>query len=447
MSPLEDMAFSERGDRLIACDALGQIRTWDLATGRATTPVELPQSAHMNYAERTIWFQLAPGGKRVAAVLEKWDDDGNSSDDQTLSIWDTGSGKVLLRRPADHGLYRSSTWSADGSVLALAGSCHVEIVDATTAKELHRFSTGRMGSFSTDGRLVACWNEGKKNGDPFEIHFTETVTGQPVAVVSELHGSTTTLAIAAAARALLTADEQFLYLHDVATGKKRGRFALPDMGRGHSTGSPVVAIRVLPGDRHVLTSLADGTALIWDLSAFPTPALADKHGLTEMRTWWEELADEDAARAFLAGWKLTESSAPEVLKFLRERVRPVGGIDKMLVQKLIGDLDSAKFATREVASWRLLKMGLAVLPEVRRRPSGLSAEVVERLTRLEEHLTNPIPTGETLRILRAVAVLQRIGTIEARKLLEDLAGGFSDAPETRAAQWTMRQLKQGRVNP
>ena len=92
-------------------------------------------------------------------------------------------------------------------------------------------------------------------------------------------------------------------------------------------------------------------------------------------------------------------------------------------------------------------MGLAVLPEVRRRPSGLSAEVVERLTRLEEHLTNPIPTGETLRILRAVAVLERIGTIDARKLLEDLAGGFSDAPETKAAQWTMGQLKRGRVNP
>ena len=78
-------------------------------------------------------------------------------------------------------------------------------------------------------------------------------------------------------------------------------------------------------------------------------------------------------------------------------------------------------------------MGPAVLPYLRSRPAGLSAEATERLQKLEERLSDSVPPPETLRALRAIAVLERVGTIDARKLLDELARGAADAAETRAA--------------
>jgi hypothetical protein len=200
---------------------------------------------------------------------------------------------------------------------------------------------------------------------------------------------------------------------------------------------------MLPGDRQVWTAIRDGTALVWDLSAFPPPPLADKHGEPELRAWWDDLAGEDASHAYAAGWKLAEAPAADVVRFLRERVRPVRAIDSKEVRERIGDLDSPTFATREAATGRLQQMGPAILPYLRKPPAGLSAEAVERRGKLSEQLSHPVPPPETLRVLRAVAVLERVATNEAQKLLEELAGGAADAAETKAARATLGRMRQG----
>jgi hypothetical protein len=54
------------------------------------------------------------------------------------------------------------------------------------------------------------------------------------------------------------------------------------------------------------------------------------------------------------------------------------------------------------------------------------------------------PQAGDLRNLRATAVLERIGTPEARGMLEKLAGGAA-APETRAAQAALRRLRRREI--
>jgi hypothetical protein len=68
-----------------------------------------------------------------------------------------------------------------------------------------------------------------------------------------------------------------------------------------------------------------------------------------------------------------------------------------------------------------------------------SAEVRKRL---EELLSRPalLPPGEALRRVRAVEVLERLGTPEARRLLGALAGGEPEARLTREAQAALRRL-------
>jgi hypothetical protein len=54
-----------------------------------------------------------------------------------------------------------------------------------------------------------------------------------------------------------------------------------------------------------------------------------------------------------------------------------------------------------------------------------------------------IAEGETLRRLWAIAVLEKIGTPEARRVLERMASGLEGARETRDARAALLRLKDG----
>src|SRR5207248_1439444 len=100
---------------------------------------------------------------------------------------------------------------------------------------------------------------------------------------------------------------------------------------------------------------------------------------------WDELAGDDARVAYRATWAL---SVPSAIAFLREHLRPAPSPD----------------------------------------PKGIPAA------------TGPIAPPEVLRTLRAMAALERVGTPEARAVLERMARGNPDAIETRDAKATLARL-------
>jgi hypothetical protein len=55
-------------------------------------------------------------------------------------------------------------------------------------------------------------------------------------------------------------------------------------------------------------------------------------------------------------------------------------------------------------------------------------------------LSNQGLSGEPLQAVRAIAVLERIGTLDARQLLETLAGGAPEAEQSREAKAGMVRL-------
>jgi hypothetical protein len=63
-----------------------------------------------------------------------------------------------------------------------------------------------------------------------------------------------------------------------------------------------------------------------------------------------------------------------------------------------------------------------------------------RAKRLLDRLDRALGPGEELRRVRAVEVLELIGTPEARRLLEELAGGEPAARLTREASSSLRRL-------
>ena len=117
------------------------------------------------------------------------------------------------------------------------------------------------------------------------------------------------------------------------------------------------------------------------------------------------------------------------MPFLQGRLRPVPVPDAQRVAQLIADLDSKQFAVRQKAEDELEKLGELVDPALIQVLAGKpSLETKQRVEKLREKMvTGQAPSGEVLQALRALAVLEEMGTGEARQLLEKLCQGAPGA--------------------
>jgi hypothetical protein len=149
---------------------------------------------------------------------------------------------------------------------------------------------------------------------------------------------------------------------------------------------------------------------------------------------WADLGGADASRAFDA---LTALAAQprQAVPWLRERVRLVPRVDNGRIARLIADLDSDRFETREQASRGLEKLAELAEPALEQaRANPPSAEVRRRVQQLLDRRERAEPTPDRLRLTRALEALERMGTPEARLLIEAVAGGAPEAGPTRDAK-------------
>jgi HEAT repeat protein len=138
-------------------------------------------------------------------------------------------------------------------------------------------------------------------------------------------------------------------------------------------------------------------------------------------------------------WGLART--PEkTLSVLKDRIRPVKAVGRERLNRLIEDLDSDQFAIREQATAELEKLGELAEPTLRRILQG--KPTLEQRRRIEPILAklDAIPSGEVMRSLRAVRVLEYAGTPEARRLLRELATGAEGARLTREAAAALTRL-------
>jgi HEAT repeat protein len=133
---------------------------------------------------------------------------------------------------------------------------------------------------------------------------------------------------------------------------------------------------------------------------------------------------------------------------LNDRLRPAQPPDPERLRRLLADLDSDEFDVREAAARGLAELGEQAAPALRKsREAAPSAEVRRRLEGLLADAVlagrRPVRSPETLRALRAVHVLEQVGTPEARHVLERLAQGAPEARITTEARATLERLGAG----
>jgi hypothetical protein len=216
-------------------------------------------------------------------------------------------------------------------------------------------------------------------------------------------------------------------LWEVNTGKPRAKLA------GHRRW--IESLAFTPDGRNLASASADGTVHVWDLYrvAKPAPAAAN--------ACWRVLAGDDPVAAYDAMQALVRQPE-QALRILRQELKPIPALEPRRLEKLLANLDSNQFATREQATDELEKLSDMAGDALRKALAGQPPlETRQRIDKLLERLaTIHVASPDLLQSLRGVEVLEHIGTTEAKEFLGELAGGEPQARLTRDAKAAHNRL-------
>jgi hypothetical protein len=192
--------------------------------------------------------------------------------------------------------------------------------------------------------------------------------------------------------------------------------------KGHR--NTVGTIAFFPDGRRLVSGSYDSTALLWDRDALES----QQTKVATDRELWQALArDDESGGAAAIGALLSQPARAVAL--LKGYVKPTRPIAATRLDRLVADLDSDTFDARQRAERELKRLGFLAEPRLRKALLGKPPlEMHRRIERLLRALDRERlePAGEGLRQLRAVEVLERLGTSEARAVLEKLANGPPD---------------------
>jgi hypothetical protein len=321
------------------------------------------------------------------------------------------------------------------------------IHDTVTGKSVARLSVegkslGTPVAFSPDGALIAVGVKGEIKWGKATIHETvaiqvwETATLAPVARLAT--GQVAHIAFTPDGCRLVSAGLDALTLWDIASGRVLVRRPAPGRFRGIYGPSFANSLTLAADGRTVATGNADTTILLWDLSP---PRREPPAALTDARreAYWTDLAGDDAGRALAAIARLADEPK-QTVPLLRARLHAAKAPPAEELARLLADLDNAQFERREKAMKRLAELGelahTALREALQRKPS---LEVRRRIDNLLA-ASYLVHTPKESRHLRAIRVLESIGTPEARQVLETLGEGAPDAWLTKAARDALRRL-------
>lgn len=440
------LAFTPDGKYLLAGMSSTVVR-WEVASGREFGRYPLFEAGKED-PQYLLLLQLTEDGRTLLAVCQNLRRGGYGSFASDVHAWDMRTGEHLRSLP----LQAKDNWAAygrfscDGRWLALPrGGIH----DAVTGKEMFHLSVAgkkRLNMpvvFSPNASLMATGVEdeverdGAKTREVVAVQVWETATLLPVVRLES--GEVAHAAFTPDGRRLITAGLDALKLWDLVSARMVARRPAPARFRGSFGPSFASCLAVAPNGYTVATGQQDTAILLWDLSPprSNTPITPLTAAQREMH--WNDLAGANAERAFASIARLADEPA-QTVAMLRDRLHPAKAPSAEDLNRLIADLDHEKFERREAATGRLRELGeladTALRETLRRKPA------LESRRRIEGLLAEPpiVRVPEQRRQLRAVRVLDSIGTTEARQVLERLAEGTANSRLTREAKAALRRL-------
>jgi WD40 repeat protein len=476
--------FLPDGKTALSVDCNQQVSVWDMATGKPLRTFEVGDGwrywgsfdlsadgrflAVGSWAGTSFW-EVAPGrragangrsydagrvcfspdGKMVAVTPSMVVTTGRGPVSSTVSLLEVPSGKELHRFDKIPGFVGSLLFSEDSKYLIVSASA-IQLWDLASKNQVPRFpeAAPTMSVRCPGGKYLL------SAGGTEELW--ELDTGKRIQrfgatsdnVWKGLGGATAVLAISPDGRILAmdsgSSTNPGIQLRELLTGKRLGCV------EGHQ--GSVESLAFSPDSRYLLSAGADGTVLVWDAAAAIRKHLARTVTLApgDLLRLWTDLGAEEEATAFRAVDRLVEAPR-QTLPWLAKRLRPVSTED---IDRLLGDLDSPSFARRQEAMAELQRREFAAQPALQRGLEGKpSLELRRRVELLLQKLDRPMTEPSVLRAWRSLAVLEQLGSEEAKALLERLARGsphahLSQQARAALARWSclprVRLLPEGR---
>jgi len=204
-----------------------------------------------------------------------------------------------------------------------------------------------------------------------------------------------------------------------------------------------------PDGRYFATggSNNDRTIVVWDFwklvlghRKLPAAPMEER-----MQGLWNSLASDASADAWPEAVGALSTAPADALRFVRRQIDPyVQEAQKDRILELIGQLDEGQYAVRDAATEALIRL--------RRQAEGLlrtalrethSPEVHFRLRRIlsKGNAAPSLSAAEVRRYRRAVLLLERLASAEARQLLGHLAEVFPSPDVNRDAREALARLR------
>jgi RNA polymerase sigma factor (sigma-70 family) len=501
---IDRVAFSPDGRRLasLATKDESRVRVWDVSMAKTLHEFSTGMSPHLAFGPGGHVFALADGLEKLA-LIERDAETGRNirgynlpdkhsfsrsnepgkihvdsrgetvtvltnplGDECVLTGWNIRTGKLLRHEYVDWD--SESALTSDGTgVVAIERSLKVKLLATDSGKSRIEFQfkapwPGGANDFQTpvqilpkvvdkrylekrnfavspDDRFAAVSvnliDHQSRKVDATDIFVGDMATGQQLARLPRK--GDVELEFSPDSRLLVSADGDGIHLWETATWKLAGTISLPTM-KADVLRPWATALSISPDLRQIATGHPDGTILMWDssLGHFRKPVVMD-----QAVRLWDDLASDEATRSYAAAWQLV--GTPSIaIQLIQDRLKPVEPIADDELQRLVAKLGDNDFIARETAHRQLQSYGERATAAIR---EALKLEVTAEQRRRLELLLNtprsvPLRSGATLHGVRAVGVLEWIGTPEARPLLETIAGGAAEARLTREAKTALARL-------
>jgi WD40 repeat protein len=452
-SPILDLHVTGDGTQFAVLNAAGKARLYDREGNTQPIAVNakirslalLPKEAMVliaggklgQYRRKTAKFDVReeadPGPLFVSSSA-----DGTRvvSVHQDGSIWlrDEKADRVKICQGAERRV--RIVVNTDGSKLAAVGVlAHVPLWDGTTGKSLKSLPGHRGGTlcarFSPDGswlatggrdRKVRMWDLKKGEAKPESLVHDSWVSAVSISPKGQL----------------------------VATGTTRGEIQIWSATSGKLLGEllghrgPVTGLH-FTRESQVLSAGQDALVYQWEIGVVndekTMPLRMDEKRADIL---WREMRQADVDVARLARSKL--SRAPKyAMELIKKTLKPVDG---RRIRELIDRLDSDQFTERQSAFEELVGYGpFAEGIYQAKIKSGPNLEVQRRLEELIRKGRDETNRGQLRQALGAVELLGEFSTQEAKKKLDELASGATEAALTQAAQAKMKKGRRGGIEP
>jgi len=400
-------AFSPDNSRLAAI-GLKDVHVWDVTTGQELPTLPFKKMADPNGGMNGGTLVYSPDGKILAGARTHYDRNTGLPLGEVY-LWNTEKGTEIACLERSGQFTATLSFSPNSQVLALPlADQSVMLIKAGTGRELGRLEGSQANfiqgmTFSPDGRLLA----GAQQVNVVYSAYSPVQNGS-----------------------MVNNQGNRIFIWELASGQIRQDFS------GHQ--GAISCLAFSPDGRTLATGGSDTTVVLWDLVGKSNALSTQK-----IEAAWNELTDKNGrhSQELMIGMIQSPDATLEVFrKILKPDRDTKAGPEE--IKRLISLLDHESFSVRLKATNALEQLGDLANPALRKALLAKnSLEAERRLKNLVDRLDKATLTPDELRRVRAVEVLEKIATPQARALLAQLAAGVPHSRLTQEAAAALRRLQ------